>query len=73
MINIIHMKKKFMSASITKKNQLSWLNRDGDIQNSYRKDTYGPPCMLYCYECETRNVQRTKYAVVLVFVRVFVC
>jgi hypothetical protein len=40
------MKKKFMSAYITKKNQLSWLNRDEDIQDSYRKDTYGPPCTM---------------------------
>jgi hypothetical protein len=33
-----------MSTSITKKIQLIRLNRGGDIQNSYRKDTYGPPC-----------------------------
>ena len=44
--NFVVDKKNFMISSFKqKKNQLVWLNRDGDIQNSYRKDTYGPPCM----------------------------
>ncbi len=39
-------KKIFMLSSSKQKNQLVWLNLDGNIQTSYREDTYGPPCII---------------------------
>jgi hypothetical protein len=39
----------YVSLYHQKKNQLIWLKRGGDIQNSCRKDTYGPPCTYRQY------------------------
>ena len=47
LVSIVRMRKFKVSLHHQNKNQLIWLNRDEDIQNSYRSATYGIPCIFF--------------------------